>query len=322
MSDDAVMETNANRSVTCMRRIRHAVEDALFAVALRVIPRLPRSWVVGLSRTLGAAACMLARRDVRIAMTNLDLAYGAALSASEKRVIVRQVFRTFALTVLDYFWFSRDTGNRIRRHVTVDESVIPWLRGGAFVAVTAHFGNWEVFGHVAAMQGVGLASVAKPVKNPWIDARVNRLRESAGQRIIPREGALRTLVKVLRDGGAVALLLDQDTRAVDGGVFVDFFGIPAPVSGAAAGLAIRMQTPLVTAFCRNEGDGTYRCYVRDVLRPDALRGASAAEVTARIAQFIEAEIRRYPGQWLWTYKRWKRRQPGSDPARYPFYADC
>jgi KDO2-lipid IV(A) lauroyltransferase len=255
-------------------------------------------------------------------MANLDLAYGDSISQDEKRAIVLKVFQNFSLTMLDYYWFSRNTAERIRLYVKADASCFPWLNGGPLVAVTAHFGNWEVFGHVAVAAGSGLASVAKPVKNPLIDRRINQYREASGQRIIPREGALKALVRVLREKGTVALLLDQDTRLEDGGVFVPFFGVPVPMSGAAGGLAARMAAPLAIAYCRHQGDGTYFCYIRNVFRPEELKGKDAAEITGMISALLEDEIRRDPSQWLWLYKRWKRRTAGVAPERYPFYADC
>lgn len=304
------------------RRVRFRIEDILFVLALRCIPLLPRSWVVALANSMGMVAYGVDRRDRRIALANLDLAYGDRMSRKEKLAVVRNVFRNFSLTMIDYFWFSRKSQERIRRYVEVDEASVPWLSGGPLVAVTAHLGNWEVFGHAAMLHGSALVSVAKPIKNQLIDQRINRLREASGQRIVPRAGALKALVRVLRDNGSVALLLDQDTRVEDGGLFVPFFGLPVPISGAAAGLAIRMQAPLVMAYCRHQGGGRYRCYVRDVLRPEELKGRDPADVTARIGALLEEEIRRDPAQWLWTYKRWKRRMPGVAPERYPFYADC
>ena len=316
-----MMETSAERPITLRRRIRFRIEDVLFALALFGIPRLPRSWVVALAKGMGALAYHVDRRDRRIALANLDLAYGGGLTPQAKRDIVRNVFRNFALTMLDYFWFSRHSGERIRRYVEVDEASIPWLSWGPLVAVTAHLGNWEVFGHTAMSYGAALVSVAKPVKNPMIDRRINRLREASGQRIVPRAGALKALVRVLRDKGTVALLLDQDTRVEDGGLFVPFFGVPVPISGAATWLAIRMEVPLVMAYCCHQGGGRYRCYVRNVFRPEALKGRDPGEVTAQIGVMLEEEIRRDPAQWLWTYKRWKRRMPGVPRERYPFYAD-
>lgn len=302
--------------------VRQRLEALVFDAALLVIPRLPRAAAVGLARVAAGLAWAVDRRDRRIALTNLDLAFGSLLDKSAKRKIALRSFRTFAQVGVDYFWFSRNARARIERYVTVDESVRQWMGRYASVAVTAHYGNWEIMGQLAALSGTPLASVAKPIRNPLIDRRINELRQGSGQRIVPREGALKSLLRSLREGGTVALLLDQDTRISEGGVFVDFFGVPAPVSSAAALLADKTGVPIVLAFCRQEEGGRYRCYALPPLTPASLGGLSATEVTQRIASLMESEIRRDPGQWLWMYKRWKRRMPGFDPGRYPYYADC
>jgi KDO2-lipid IV(A) lauroyltransferase len=317
------MSPKAQRAPTVFTRVRWGVEAGLFDAAFAVITRLPRRAVVRLARWGSAAAWRLARRDRRIALANLRLAYGDALGERERERIVRGTFERFLLTVLDYGWFSRHGRERMERHVTFDAALLQWVDSREpWVAVTAHFGNWEILGRYTAMRGASLASVVKPIRNPLIDARINRARRLQGQVVVPRQGAVRTLLRSLRNGGVVALLLDQDTRVEDGGVFVPFFGVPVPVSSAAALLALRQGIPLVPVFCHGKPDGRYHCHARPALMPADVAGATVEELTARITAIIETEIRAAPDQWLWTYKRWKRRQPGTDPARYPFYADC
>lgn len=307
--------------VPLRRRIRFRFEVWLFILACRLVPLLPRPAVVTLARGGGILAWHLARRDRRIALANLELAFGRSLSMPERRRIVRKVFSTFAQTGLDYFWFARDRERRLAKWVVVEESLSRWMRKGALIAVTAHFGNWEILGWMTVLRGSLIASVAKPVKNPMIDAAINRLRTQSGQLIIPREGAIRALVRVLRQDGTVALLLDQDTLPEQGGVFVPFFGVPVPVASAAAGLALKLQVPVIVAFCSCDEKGVYHAYSVGELSPAMIAGMTAETLTRRLTELLEQEIRRDPGSWLWTYKRWKRRQAGIDPARYPYYAD-
>lgn len=309
-------------SIPLRRRLRSRLEVLVFHLASRLIPSLSRRSIVALSHFAGHLAWLVARRERRIALANLDLAFGSALSAQAKKDIVRQSFATFALTGLDYFWFSRDREKRMAKWVVVHDPNWPWMLEGATIAVTAHYGNWEIMGWVTSSHCATVASVAKPVKNPLIDAEINRLRTLSGQRIIPREGALRSLVRVLREGGTVALLLDQDTLPSEGGVFVPFFDVPVPVSTAAAGLALKLKVPILMAFCASDDKGVYHCHTRELLRPKDIVGMTPLDVTVLITNFLEKLLREDPGHWLWTYKRWKRRLPDFDPARYPFYADC
>ncbi|MEI7881408.1 MAG: lysophospholipid acyltransferase family protein [bacterium] len=305
------------------RRLRFQLEAWLFAMALRLIPALSRATIMRLARMGGRLAWTFARRDRRIAMANLDLAFGETKTVSEKHLIVRQAFQTFAQTGLDYFWFSRDRTQRMRDWVVVDEAARVWMQPGKrLVGVTAHFGNWEMLGWLFVFHGAAIASVAKPVKNYLIDAEINRIRTLSGQQIVPREGALRALVRALKSDGAIALLLDQDTLPAEGGVFVPFFGIPVPISTAGAGLALKLKAPILMAFCVCNPDGRYHGYASKLFLPEEIEGMNTDELTAKITTALEEELRRNPEYWLWSYKRWKRRLPGVDPARYPYYADC
>ena len=303
-------------------RLRFQVEAWLFAGAMRLIPSLSRKAVTRLAHLMGRLAWIIALRDRHIAMANLDLAFGDTRTAREKKLIGRQAFTTFAQTGLDYFWFSRDREQRMREWTVVDEAALKWMQPGRLVGITGHFGNWEILGWLFVMHGATLSSVAKPVKNPLIDAEINRIRRLSGQHIVPRDGALRALVRALKSEGTVALLLDQDTLPAEGGVFIPFFDVPVPISSAGAGLALKLNAPIILTYCVCNSEGRYSCYVRDVFTPGMIEGMSSEDVTAMITASLEAEIRRNPGCWLWSYKRWKRRLPGVPPAKYPYYADC
>jgi len=314
---------SSSNAIPLRKRLRFRMEAGLFALALRWVPLLSRAAIMRLSYLGGRLGWIFARRDRRIAMANLDLAFGDTKTVLEKHRIVQQVFRTFAQTGLDYFWFSRDREQRMRDWVEVDEAARVWMKSGKrLVGITAHFGNWEMLGWLFAFHGALISSVAKPVKNNLIDAEINRIRMQSGQQIVPREGALRALVRTLKSEGTVALLLDQDTLPSEGGVFVPFFGVPVPISTAGAGLAIKLGAPIVMVYCVCRPDGRYHGYAGRVFLPEETESMSIDELTAKITMDLEEELRRNPGYWLWSYKRWKRRLPGVDPSRYPYYADC
>lgn len=304
------------------KRQRGRLEVGLVRLAMALVNRLPRRVILGLARFLGAAGFVLARPLRRVGLANLELAYGDALTAREKRRLLKRSFQAFALVTLDVFWFSRRTEERIRRWVSFERPLSEVLGRGANVCLTGHLGNWEILGLACAIEGYPLASVAMPLKNPEVDLLFNRLRQSTGQTIIPRAGAVRALLRLLREGRNAALLLDQNTRPEHGGLFVDFFGRPATVSGAAVFLAARAGCGIVSGFCLPDGRGGYRVRLPDGLgvpppRPD---DRQVLEWTARIARLYEDEVRRRPECWLWTYKRWRMIRPGDEPGAYPYYA--
>lgn len=260
-----------------------------------------------------------------MAEANMDIAYGTGLSTRKKRELLKEAYGTFALVMLDVFWFSRDTTNRARHHTTFDPVLASHLfKKQAHLCVTAHLGNWELLGHAVSARGFPLSSVAAPLVNPEVDRQLSAVRKQSGQLLIPREGALRGMLRTLKHDGKVGLLLDQNTPPADGGVFVDFFGLPVPVSDAAAALALKTGTPILFGFCIPGKDGTYHVHSAPVILPTDALGEDAHEravwITRRIADTIEKAIRQHPGAWLWMYRRWRYIPDGVDPARYPFYA--
>jgi len=304
---------------------RAKLELALCKLGLLAVPPMPRRMVVALAHTIAAVAWLVARRERRIGLANLDLAYGATLTPAAKRAILRESFYTFALLLLDVFWFSKHIRERVERWVVFDPSMEPLWHDRATVGVTAHMGNWELLGQSVLLRGYPLASVVMPLANPAVDELFLRVRGDHGQQIIPRQGAVRHLLRALRSGHKIALLLDQNTLPQEGGQFVPFFGVPVPVSVAGSVLGLKTGALFFFGFCLPQPDGHYRMlssgsFTPDPLTPGCDEAAAVAALTVRTAAMIEQVVREHPGQWLWMYKRWKFIEPGTDRARYPYYA--
>ncbi len=307
------------------KQLRQALEAPAMRLGLAVVPRLPRRAVQALARVLGAAAYVLSARDRRLGLENLDLAFGSEKTVAEKRRILRRSLQNLALTLLDLLWFSRDSARRMERwFAAAPELEAAMARRVARVGVTGHFGNWELLGRYWSLQAGGMMSVAMPLQNPAVDALLQRARQDTGQIIVPREGALKALVRHLRGGGTVGLLLDQNTAPREGGIFVEFFGKPVAVSPAAGLLAPLTGAEIIFAYALPQPDGTYRGELPHTIPAEEIaarnRAAAAAELTQRITRFYEAAIRARPECWLWSYKRWRHIPAASPPDGFPSYA--
>jgi KDO2-lipid IV(A) lauroyltransferase len=301
------------------KRIQRIGESLLARFALAVLPSFPRRLIFRMSRVLGSLAFTLPTLARRIALANLELVYGDSLSEAEKKKIIRDSFRTVALMALDCFWFTRNTGERLRTYVEFDSSFKVYYKTKPAVVVTSHFGNWEVLGVGMAFQGHPCVSVAAPLPNPTVGRILNRFRQTTGQRIVSKQGALRALLSALKKGERVALLLDQNTLPGEGGEFVKFFGRDVPVSRAAARLSMRTGTAVVFIFCAPTDDGHYVAWASGPLDPREW-GGDNRKFNQAIANVIEEQIRNNPTHWTWTYKRWKYIPPGEPREAYPYYA--
>jgi Kdo2-lipid IVA lauroyltransferase/acyltransferase len=307
------------------KQVRQALEAPLTRLGLAVVPRLPRRVILGLARLMGWAAYAFSPRTRCLGLANLDLAFGDTKTPADKRRILRRSLQHFSLTLLDLLWFTRDSAARMERwFLAAPDLVAAMSERWARVGVTGHFGNWELMGRYWALKSGGLMAVAMPLKNPAVDALLQRARENNGQQIVAREGALKKLVRHLRSGGTTGLLLDQNTSPEEGGVFVDFFGKPVCVSPAAGILAPMTGAEILFGYALPRPDGTYLGEAPWRIPPEEItamdRATAAQELTRRITGLYEEAIRAHPECWLWSYKRWRYIPAGMPPDGFPSYA--
>jgi KDO2-lipid IV(A) lauroyltransferase len=179
--------------------------------------------------------------------------------------------------------------------------------GRPAVLVSAHCGNWELVHAALNARGLGMPVVVRRLDEPGLDALVTTLRRRLGTPTIVRgaPGAARELLRVMRRGGVLGLMIDQDTR-VDG-VWVPFFGRPAYTPTGPAELARRFAAPAVPTFAERLADGGHVVRVHAPIELPADVTAATALLTAR----VEDEVRRVPAQWAWIHRRWRRQPPAT-----------
>lgn len=295
-------------------------EYAALVFGIGWVPFLSRGAVLRLSRFMGNMGFRFSKRLRKDSQENLDLVFGDQLSPAEKDVLLRRCYQHFALLVLDIIWFTRHPHARMEKWIQWDESTGILFEAEAQILLTAHYGNWETVGQAYAALGQPIMSVAAPLKNAKVDEVFIRLRQKTGQVIIPQQGAARKLMQGLRKRKKLAVLLDQNTRPRDGGVFVEFFGKQVPVSSAPAALAVKTNAPVITVLCVPDDQGVYTVTVHDTLRADPRAENPVEELTGRMTRSMEKVIRETPEYWCWMYRRWRLVPDHESLENYPSYA--
>jgi KDO2-lipid IV(A) lauroyltransferase len=105
------------------------------------------------------------------------------------------------------------------------------------------------------------------------------------------------------------MLSDQDVgeRGVPG-VFVEFLGELASTPRGPAQLAMLAAAPIIPGFIVRMGGTKHRIVIDEpILPPEGHGEESVRQLTAAYTKILETYVRRYPGHWLWTHRRWKTR---------------
>jgi len=256
--------------------------------------------------------------NIRIAFPDKD--------ESEIRGIASRSASNLILALLEFFWFI-DRPAKIENYVDFTEkerNLTEKYRkaGHGLIWATPHIGNWELAGlKFRHDSNIPFAVVVRPLNNIFLNSLIHSGRTSEGSRVIPDKGAVRGMIKALKEGYFIATLVDQNSRARDGGIFVNFFGLPVPTSRAPAMFARKLNTPVAVGGCIRKGR---RCSTFVVELPKATGDyKSDEELVQDIMTINENLIRQYPDQYLWLYKRWLYiPETASDEQRkrYPFYS--
>ncbi len=289
-------------------RLRDAWEYALARAVVGSLEWAPPGVASHLARFYVRLLDRAIPRLRRTAMRNLAMALPEFGAAGHAR-IADGVFASIARLLVTFARFPRLRGERVKewiRYEGYEHFERAAARGKGVLFATAHLGNWELsaFAH-AAMSGP-MHVVVRPLDNPLIDRLVAHRRTLSGNRLIEKKEFARSILTALRRNEAVGVLIDQNA-AIENGVFVDFFGVPACAATGLARLAARSGAAVIPGFALWRGEEER--YVLRFYPPVEMTGDAAAD-TAALQRVLENVIREHPDQWLWIHRRWKTRPPG------------
>ena len=179
--------------------------------------------------------------------------------------------------------------------------------------MTGHLGNWELAGAYVAARGIPLDAIARRMKNPLFDEYLTDTRSRIGMHVVHDAEAVRRTPRSLRDGRAVAFLADQGVLGL-ASTFVPFFGRPAKTPRGPAVFALRLDVPVVFGVALRQPSGKYRLVFEPVaVENTGDRDRDVDAIVARYTATLERWVRRYPEQYFWHHRRWKRQPPGTPP---------
>jgi len=227
------------------------------------------------------------------------------------------MYRSLGTSVVEFLWLAGGDASRIDDCVRMDPSSRSALedalaRGRGVVISATHTGNWDLAACAMARK-VPLLVVTKRLSVRPLDHFWQSTRRNYGVRLCEARGAMREGRRMLRERGAVAMMIDQVPLRSRHAVTVDFFGRPAHTDKAPAALAASAGAPLVVAGAWRGAEGLHHLVVLDVLFPGEHAGPSWIQQATRAATYaLEHFVRAHPSEWLWLHRRWKRLEPARE----------
>ncbi len=315
----------AGKRYSRWKRFRHRLEAALLTPALWVVPFFPYQAVRRIGRCVGWFGFWFLGDQRRVALANLDVAFGDTKTRREKMQIARASFQSFGAAMLGLFWSARLTPALTKQIVEVDDTSLQMIRdcmarGKGVIFIMMHYGDWELQGPAFGFREIPMTAIAKRMRNPALERIFVQLRSQWGHRVVTGPYAMLRVLKTLKRGGCAAVLVDQHVGLRSGGTWCDFFGLPVLTNSTIGQLKLLSGAAIVTSIARPLPDGRIRIDCREFPhQPSGNDQADIQTISQQCLNFCETVIRDQPEHWLWSYKRWKAR-PHSELGRFPAYS--
>jgi Kdo2-lipid IVA lauroyltransferase/acyltransferase len=247
----------------------------------------------------------------RIAIDNLSkcVSVGAIRIAEPAETIIRKNFINLGRSFIEILKIYYGLGDKIIRSVGIEgleNFKTAQSKGKGILLLSGHCGNWELLAIAISLKISGVSGIARPINNPYVNKIVERVRRKYGNKVIYKKGALKLVMKKLKDNEGVGILMDQAVIPEEGYV-LDFLGRGAWTTKTPALIARKTEAAAVPVFLHRHNEGhTITLYPPIELSLNNDRETALKEDTAKFSGYIENYIKEHPTEWLWIHRRWKR----------------
>lgn len=179
-----------------------------------------------------------------------------------------------------------------------------------FIAITGHFGNWEIVGLPFLnlnCYGVYKAPTNKYVNNLFLRMRLQKYKSCKFKMITLDKQKIVGLMHEAKNGNLkMVMLLDQKVK---GGKLVNFLGRPALTTHLVSTFAIKYNLPIIPIKVTRVFNSKKLKFILSIEKPLTIKDlkntpADVLKATEAINNKMGEWILKDPKQWLWLYDRW------------------
>jgi len=249
------------------------------------------------------------KKHRRIIRVNLDLAYEDKMSEKEKERITKECYKNLVHYMADFIKNQGISKEELAKKVTFKNEHIlkdAMKKYKHIILITAHYGNWELIPLSLAAFFAPLTGVGRVLDTKALNKILQKNREQFDIKMLDKEGAMKGMIKTLKSGRLLGLLVDQNTADKEG-VLIEFFGKKARQTHSTALLARKMDAPIIPAFITTNDRKKFLITFYDPIytAKTADSEKDIIDSTQKQAAAIEKAIRQKPDEWFWFHKRWK-----------------
>ncbi len=210
-------------------------------------------------------------------------------------------------------WSEKDFFARVRDTPLTGPGLPDLLQaqadGRPIIAVSAHYGSYDAARAAVIKKGFKPGALYRPMANAYFNESYKRRMEGFhGVAFEQTRRGMAKMVKHLRQGGLLAILLDQREEQ---GRELRFFDQPAMTTLALAEMALKYDTLFIPVFATRQDNGLD--FLIEFETPIA--HSTPEKMMQEYNDRLEARVRANMDQYLWIHNRWQMPEMTPDTAK-------
>ena len=241
-------------------------------------------------------------RSKKSIITNLEK---AGINKNQD-IIASNVLGNYGRILAEYVHLKNFKNNKLNKYISIEgvehfESIKKTKKPVVFIS--GHFNNFELMAMQIENSGIECAALYRPLNNPFLNKLMEKIRVRDICKIQIKKGraGTREIIKNLKEGKSIALMIDQRVRE---GEKINFFGNLATTTTIPAQLIKKYNCDVVPIYIERNKNNYFKMYVSEPIKIKKTK--SIKEITLFLNVVLEKMILKNVDQWIWSHDRWKK----------------
>ena len=294
--------------------LREKLEYWIVLFFMKFVKFVPEKLTFVILNFFGKLAYLLLSKRRKLTIKNISLAFPSK-NNKEAKALAYKNFLSIARTIAEILLivskkqkledFVENKEEALERYLEVTKER---QENQGMIFISGHFGNWELFGNYFASKGLNITAIGRRGDNRLIEDNITTpFRESYGNLNVHKSEAINAMIKTLRDGGRVGILIDQ--KAGSSGLRTTFFGRECSTTASVAIMKLKYKPLIIPGFAIRQESGKSKLVFFEPVEYVADEKESKEErliaITQKYNDVFENIVKEYPEQWFWMHNRWK-----------------
>ena len=219
--------------------------------------------------------------------------------------IATNVLGNYGRIFAEYVHLKNFRNDKLNHHISIEgREYLEKIKNNkqSVVFISGHFNNFELMAMQIDKAEVDCAAIYRPLNNPYLNKIMEKIRKRdiCKKQIKKGRSGTREIIKLLKKGTSIALMVDQRVREGEKALFFKHLATSTTIP---AQLIKKYNCDLVPIYIERKNKFDFKMYVSKPIKIN--KNKSSGEITLFINKILEKMILKNVDQWIWTHDRWR-----------------